>query len=290
MKIGLTNIVSCKIGSTQVNRVYIGSTLIWSYSAFDPDAQLFITNAAITEPVQQSAVNNLVIDLKNYGVWSKMKALYPFVGGTAAQHKFNLKNPLDTDAAFRLIFNGGWVHSNGGALPNGTNAFADTKLSPLTNLLTTANAHLSYYARTTRLPSDACEIGNFRSVGGVLGGLVIQGRTSQGTNRYFYTLSSAASRPVTNSPLGFICGSSISNARRDLFVNGTSLANNTTTDNWTTLSESMYIGAANSTNVAIYFTSVQLAFSSIGNGLTSTEAANFNTAVQTFQTTLSRNV
>jgi hypothetical protein len=34
----------------------------------------------------------------------------------------------------------------------------------------------------------------------------------------------------------------------------------------------------------------ETAFSSIGDGLTDTEAANYYTAVQTFQTTLSRNV
>ena len=33
----------------------------------DPDAQAFITAASITNPTQQSAVNQLVIDLKGYG-------------------------------------------------------------------------------------------------------------------------------------------------------------------------------------------------------------------------------
>ena len=89
------------------------------------DAQAFITAAGITDPTQQSAIITLVTDLKGYGLWTKMKAIYPFVGGTATTHKFNLKNPLDTDGAFRLSFSGGWTHSANGALPNGTNAFAN---------------------------------------------------------------------------------------------------------------------------------------------------------------------
>ena len=118
-------------------------------NAVDADAQAFITAAAITDPTQQSAINSLVINLKGYGVWTKMKALYPFVGGTATQHKFNLKNPLDTDAAFRLVFNGGWTHSTDGALPNGINGYANTYLNPVIESLTYNNNHLSFYSRTS---------------------------------------------------------------------------------------------------------------------------------------------
>ena len=32
----------------------------------DPDAQAFITAAAITDPTQQAAINTLVVDLKGY--------------------------------------------------------------------------------------------------------------------------------------------------------------------------------------------------------------------------------
>ena len=113
----------------------------------DPDAQAFITAASITDPTQQSAINQLVVDLKGYNVWTKMKALYPFVGGTASAHKFNLKDPRDLDAAFRLVFSGGWTHSVNGALPNGTNAFADTKYNLSVNS-TTSNVSAGVYLRT----------------------------------------------------------------------------------------------------------------------------------------------
>lgn len=97
--------------------------------AYDADAQAFITATGISG-TNASAINTLVLDLKAANIWTKMKAIYPIIGGTATAHKFNLKNPLDTDAAFRLSFVGGWTHSSNGALPNGTNAFADTFLQP----------------------------------------------------------------------------------------------------------------------------------------------------------------
>jgi hypothetical protein len=81
-----------------------GLTDIIGAPAFDSDAQAFITATAITDTTQQNAIDALVIGLKTDLLWTKMLAVYPFVGGTATTCKYNLKNPLDTDAAFRLNF------------------------------------------------------------------------------------------------------------------------------------------------------------------------------------------
>ena len=53
-----------------------------------------------------------------------------------------------------------------------------------------------------------------------------------------------------------------------------------------------WIGAWNNiaNPVLLYYSTKQCAFASIGDGLTDTEAANFYTAVNAFQTTLSRQV
>ena len=58
----------------------------------DADAAAFLAAAGITDATITSAINTLVIDMKDDGLWSKMDAIYPFVGGTATTHKFNLKN------------------------------------------------------------------------------------------------------------------------------------------------------------------------------------------------------
>ncbi len=92
----------------------------------DPDAQAFITAAGITDPTQQSAIDALVVGLKADGLWTSMTAIYPFVGGTASSHKYNLKDPRDLNAAYRLTFYGGWVHDSRGIVGNFTNTYADT--------------------------------------------------------------------------------------------------------------------------------------------------------------------
>jgi hypothetical protein len=92
----------------------------------DPDAQAFITAAAITDTTQQAAIDNLVIGLKADSLWINMKAIYPFVGGTASAHKYNLKDPRDLDAAYRLSFSGGWTHNANGITGNGVNTYAQT--------------------------------------------------------------------------------------------------------------------------------------------------------------------
>jgi hypothetical protein len=118
-----------------------------SLPSFDPDAQAFITAAAITDNTQQNAINTLVLALKGYSIWTKFKAIYPIVGGTASQHKFNLKDPRDLDAAFRLTFATGLTHSATGILPNGVNGYANTYFNVFSQL---AQNDLcgTYYSRT----------------------------------------------------------------------------------------------------------------------------------------------
>jgi len=48
----------------------------------DSDAQAFIAATGLTGTTEVNAVNNLVANLKSYGLWSKMKAIYPFVSDT----------------------------------------------------------------------------------------------------------------------------------------------------------------------------------------------------------------
>lgn len=99
---------------------------------YDPNAEAFIIASGITDVTQKNAINNLVIGLKADGLWTSMYAIYPFVGGTASTHKWNLKDPRDLNAAYRLQFNGGMTHSVNGILFNGTNGWADTSATNTT--------------------------------------------------------------------------------------------------------------------------------------------------------------
>ena len=261
-----------------------------SGGAFDPDAQAFFTASGLTGATELNAINQLVLDLKAANIWTKMKAIYPMVGGTAALHKWNLKNPLDTNAAFRLVFNGGWTHSSTGALPNGTNAYANTFLSPSTSL-TNNNTHISYYSRTNTLGPNKGLIG--ASVGGSFIPLfTIYGRS--GSNVFFMdSYNYTTNRNQSAEPTGqsFLLNTRISSASFKSFRNSTLVATspNTNADNVTGINFPISIGGLNLGGSVSQFSDFQCAFSSIGDGLTDTEAANFYTAVQAYNTTLGRN-
>ena len=244
----------------------------------DPDAQAFITAAAITDPTQQAAINTLVVDLKGYGIWTKEKAIYPFVGGSAAQHKWNLKDPRDLDAAFRLVFNGGWTHSSTGALPNGTNAWANTYLNP-NGLIGLNSISFGVYSRT-----DIDRLAP--SIGNVTGGAT--GESSLWL-RYQNSLiarvnSSLFLNPGNPNSTGLILANRTSATQVNISIRGTQTTINNNSNG--VYSANFQLGGVSPN----FFDNKQLAFASIGDGLTAQNMIDLTTAVNAFQTTLGRQV
>jgi hypothetical protein len=248
----------------------------------DPDATAFITAAGITDATQQSAINALVLDLKAYGIWTKMKAIYPFCGGTASSHKWNLKDPRDLDAAFRLVFFGGGSHSSNGYLPNGVNSYANTNLNENT-IMTLNNIHISHYSRTNNT-NAVCDIGLWNNTTAMTASIVYSSGLSAIRNT---DLSAQFTSPLSTA--GMFINSRIISTQIKFFVNN-ALFRTITSNSVTKVSQNYFIGARNSGGSAALYSNRELAFASIGDGLTDTEAANFYTAVQAYQTTLSRNV
>jgi hypothetical protein len=248
----------------------------------DSDATAFITAASITDATQKSAVNTLVTDLKSASIWTKMKAIYPFVGGTASQHKFNLKDPRDLDDAFRLQFVNGWTHASTGAKPNGTDAYADTKLNDNT-ILSLNSTHISSYLRTN-VDGLNCDLG--LSIG-VNDDISI---FSKYLNVLYPRIHNANSG-ITNtaSSLGLFISNRVSSAEVRAFQNDSLKL--VTSNSISKANGNLFIGAMNRpTLTTAFYSPRETAFASIGDGLTDTEASNFYTAVQAFNTTLSRNV
>jgi hypothetical protein len=253
-------------------------------SCTDADGQAFINAAGITDSTQQSAVCQLVKDLKSANIWTKMKAIYPIVGGSASSHKWNLKDPRDLDAAYRLTFATGWTHSSNGMTPNGTSAYADTFLISNSSLTPNYN-HYSVYVRTDQT-LNAVPLGTYAD-----SNTINQLNISTNTGLAYYTgsISTELLSALTDSK-GFFIGTTRANNDRKTFKNGIQQRSLTTIVNTSYSSFKMYLGARNLAGSANSYTTQQISFSSIGDGLTDTEAANFYTAVNTFQTTLGRQV
>jgi len=118
------------------------------------------------------------------------------VGGTANSHKFNLKNPVDSNAAFRLNFVGPWVHSSTGAKPNGLSTYADTFYIPNNYPLT---QHLSYYSRTQLTTPLGTEIGAYRTI-------TVRINTLSICQNYTAGFSSSPTFTTTTDGRGFLVG------------------------------------------------------------------------------------
>lgn len=196
----------------------------------------------------------------------------------ANQFKYNLVNPVDSDAAFRLVFNGGWTHSAQGATPNGTNGYADTKFK--TNSYNSANNFgLSTYTRTNT--TGGAEIGVFNPDQRYIGSNLL--------NLAYFGIGTGFLSSANLDAKGFWqvyrTSSSVVKAFKNssVYVSGTTGAGTLST-------REVFIGALNDNGLGNFYTSKQISFASIGDGLTDTEAANLYTRVQAFQTALNRQV
>jgi hypothetical protein len=253
--------------------------------AIDTDAQAFITASGISG-INSTAINTLVIDLKNASLWNKMKAIYPFVGNTSASQKYNLKDARDLDIAYRLTFIGGGTFSSNGYQGNSVNGYANTFLNSSTDLTNTSN-HISYYSRTATV-GTVCEIGTFDGSPNTFFQLRSAANYASGN------LSSVLNFTTTGSALGFWLGTKRSNTDREIYRNGISEATNTTSDTSPFPNINILLNARNAVNNspagAQLFSNKECAFSSIGDGLTDAEAVSLYNIVQNFNTTLSRQV
>jgi len=233
------------------------------------------------------ALNTLESDLTTYGLTSKMKALYPFVGGTSTKHSYNFINT----SLYQITWNGGWTHSSTGALPNGTNAYGNTGFKQVSNFTSTSTASIGTYLRTDSSVQGA-DMGAGNTNNASEGILIYS--SFLGTTYYGCALGSSliGSGDSNSDSRGFYTVVRDSGVQRQ-HKRGNVTINTSETEAVGTISDvNIYVGAGNSTNPgpSNVYSDRETAFAFIGDTLTQTEIDNFYTAVQTFQTTLSRNV
>ncbi len=295
----VNSIFSQTFSTGDLAKTYLNNAGYWtSFSAsLDTDAQAFITAANITDSNQQSAINTLVVNLKSALLWTKMKVIYPFVGGSAFSHKFNLKDPRDDNSAFRLLFNNNWTHNSLGAKPDGISAYANTFLTTPNSQFLVSSVHSSFYNVTNSsgggaFPTGKTEIGSGStntvmslnvgsdtnlSMGGACGGFVSAG----------VTLGSGGD------PRGFVHINRVSTLLIKTIKNGVILATNSTPVSNLPFTGDLNIGCnyfSDGSTQRNQFSDRQAAFISFGSGLTDAESSTFYTIVQNYQTTLGRQV
>lgn len=237
-----------------------------------------VTAGGSLTTTEQNATKTLVADMKAAGLWSGMKAVYPMVGASAAACAQNLKS-----ASFTGTFSSGWTFASTG-ISCGGSSFMNTFLTPSTDL-SLNNTHLSVYVRTNNAQSNPA-IGNTDNGSGN-NELSIYPRY---TGDNVYIRINASSSPITTSAnsQGMHIGSRIVSEQIKYYKNSSSFSLSNNSSSLTT--GTMPLGAFRYLGTTVTYYTGEFAFCSIGDGLTDTQAGNFYTAVQAFQTTLSRQV
>jgi hypothetical protein len=257
-------------------------------SQFDLDALNFISAAGITSITERYAINNLVVDLKTTNdLWNSLKAIYPMVGGTSTSCKFNLKDPRDLDAAFRITFSGGWTFSSTGAQPNGTNSSGNTYYNPYVEGSPTSSS-LSWYSRTNSAYAGA-EMGS--QPGDGKRWLLLLKYPTGGGNGVFESQFNNTGTGNANvelgatTTLGLFMGTRTSATFHRGLRQGVQIVSNTQTMTDDNPNANVTFGSFEG-----LYSNRECAFASIGEGIFGSVPTTFNTIVQKFNTTLGRAV
>ena len=271
-----------RLGANRIGRLVVGAS-----SAFDADALAFFTavegGGDTLTTTEKDAVNTLVVNLKADSIWSKLQVIYPIVGGTASSVKWNLKDPRDLDAAYRMGVEGtGWtIDANGMKQSDDGSTYGDTHYAPNTNDASTG-LHMSMYVNGgTNTRGYDFAVNDAGTEQGLVAGF---------NNNTLY--GDVGGSFMTNSsftmPLGFFSVSGNSSGQ-ELYRNGTEVQNTATVRD-TSISLAFYLGRRNSTSAPAEPTDRRYAFASLGEYLDATESSDLATAVETFNTSLSREV
>jgi len=255
------------------SRSSIESEMNSYYSIFDADAEAFI---AAVSGSGANAIRTLVPALKSAGLWAKCRAIYPFVGGTAARQRLNLKDPRDLNEAYRLTFAGGWSHWTEG--PQSSWGTAQTYLNPTSVFGATSSASLGVYqaggmggsGHGAWSHSGTRRMAIFESGGGFIRSQI----TSAATEAV-----SPDMRGVTN---GFLIANRSSSASNKIWRHGVVQGSNTATE--TALLPDANITLCNvNGNASSGYVNTILYFAYIAEGLTDAQVSAMHSAVQAFR-------
>jgi hypothetical protein len=225
-----------------------------------------VTDAGGTlSDTQKLAVLNFTGELKAYGIWDKMKAIYPIVGASAESCAQNLKS-----SSFTGAFSGGWTFTSNGMTGNGTNASMQTGLIPSVQYADEKISFSQYAIKGT-------------------GGSISMG--AQSPFAYDWRLGSAS--VYNNSGVAFADGTN--NGFRIVTRNNTTQIESKMNANLTIVALSDFVSRSTqqftlgSMNDGFYSDN-NIRFASIGDNLTIQNQTDLYNAVQAFQTTLGRQV
>jgi hypothetical protein len=227
---------------------------------------------------EQDATLQLVLDLKDYGIWTKMKAIYPMVGASAAACAQNLKS-----SSFTGTFNGGWTFASTGVTPNGTNGFMNTQFVPNTECASANVGAMGIYSRTNRTGSNS-------RINGINTGSFFGGWIRYSDNKTYGAINDNTGVGIATTKTNLFWQIARNNSVSQL-LHALNESVSIITQSATNKSAlNVYFGAANN-GAANGFDNLEMALCYLsGDDFSSQNMVDMYNAVQAFQTTLNRQV
>lgn len=269
------------------------------YTPTDTDAIAYIseveTQGGTLSDTDKEAVDDLYIGLKADSIYTKLKLMYPFMGGTPDSHTINGISPIDVDSTitWQIALTGSANHDSAGiTIPAGTEGAGDINDAPSDVLTDIDNASFGWYY------SDAVSANGFvigQSACSVCSGVRFQAyhETNGTSTGQVYSAFGNATFATKNTnpspPLGMWIGSRTSSTLITLYQNGSSVGTSVESNSGASLNTNSFIFfnadayPANGNEVRGTF-----GFLFVGEGLNGTQAGNMNSRISTFLTAIGR--
>ena len=238
-----------------------------------------------------AATRTLFTSLVSNNLYNKIDVMYPMLGGNSAGCKFNAKNPVDSNGAYRLTFNGGVSFDASGMTGNGSNGYADTNFSVIN--LNRYSAHMSFYNTLNTTTTARIEMGASKQTGSPqssydlfidFGGPTYERGGSIDTNGVGLSFTNNANSANTGSFVISRTGDTFTG----LYKNGSSELTSTKVTNGS-ININLGIGARISDVVPQGYTTRRCGFATAGSGLTASEVSTLSSIINTWATSIGRN-
>jgi hypothetical protein len=286
---GLTPNTSYNITLIAVDIFYNKSVVSNSLSvttanaSLDADASAYMV--ASVNGQWQPEINTLFTSLKSNSLYTKLQAFYLFLGTTAAQHKWNGKNPLDTDGAFRLVFSGAATFSNNGYQLNGS-SFANTYFTPSGNQSLNNNGFtIVVGTNNAAYSSDVWDIGAYSS-GSSTSLMRVKKNNSTYDREFALNVYPSYIQTGVNESRGVFTAVKQSSTVSKFLRNGTLLGSGT--GGGTLSTANFFIGALSVSNSPASYSNQRFQGVYFHEGLSDAEVATLYTIIDTFETALGR--
>jgi len=279
------------IGNTLVNDVMLGSQrmddVLEINQGINQNVRNFALAAAINDTDIINSLDNLVSSLSNNNLLNKFYAIYPLVGGNSNSCKYN----LISTSSFTLNYTGSFNFTNTGISGSGTTSNINTSFTPSLNSADWAtNNSFGVYVNTNVTGGYDMGAESPFPASPANADTYLISRAS-GDTANFFNSSSISVASTDSRGFWFGCVSGSSGTNMNLYKNGTSVASKASPTTYT-ITRALYFTANNpeSGPNANAQSIKQYSFAFIARAFNSSEASTLANIVNTFQTSLGRNV